>query len=41
MSLDKKVHAFFDSHPREWHDSNIPEIDGKLLYDIIIKNKYT
>jgi predicted O-methyltransferase YrrM len=39
--LDKKVRAFLDSHAREWHDMNVPEIDGKLLYDIIIKNKYT
>jgi caffeoyl-CoA O-methyltransferase len=40
-ALDKKVLAFLDSHAREWHDMNVPEIDGKLLYDIIIKNKYT
>jgi caffeoyl-CoA O-methyltransferase len=40
-ALDKKVRAFLDSHAREWHDMNVPEIDGKLLYDIIIKNKYT
>jgi caffeoyl-CoA O-methyltransferase len=38
---DKKVRAFLDSHAREWHDMNVPEIDGNLLYDIIIKNKYT
>lgn len=30
-----------DSQAREWHDANVPETDGKLLYDIIIKNKYT
>ena len=40
-ALDKKVRAFLDSHAGEWHDMNVPEIDGKLLYDIIIKNKYT
>jgi len=40
-ALDKKVRAFLDSHAREWHDMNVPEIDGKLLYDIIIKNNYT
>ncbi len=40
-ALDKKVRAFLDSHAREWHDMNVPGIDGKLLYDIIIKNKYT
>jgi len=40
-ALDKKVRAFLGSHTREWHDMNVPETDGKLLYDIILKNKYT
>jgi caffeoyl-CoA O-methyltransferase len=40
-ALDKKVRAFLDSHRGTWHDMNVPEVDGKLLYDIIIKNKYT
>jgi caffeoyl-CoA O-methyltransferase len=40
-ALDKKVRAFLKSHAREWHDWNVPETDGKLLYDMIIKNKYT
>jgi caffeoyl-CoA O-methyltransferase len=40
-ALDKKVRAFLDSHASEWHDRNVPEVDGQLLYDIIIKNKYT
>ena len=39
--LDKKVQAFLDAQAREWHDMNVPEVDGKLLYDIIIKNGYT
>ncbi len=39
--MGKKVRAFLDSHGSEWHDWNIPETDGKLLYEIIIKNKYT
>jgi predicted O-methyltransferase YrrM len=40
-ALDKKVRAFLDSDRRQWHDMNVPEVDGKLLHDIIIKNKYT
>lgn len=40
-ALDKKVRAFLYSHLGEWHDMNVPEADGKLLYDIIIKNHYT
>jgi caffeoyl-CoA O-methyltransferase len=41
VALDKRVGAFLDAHARQWHDMNVPEIDGKLLYDIIIKNGYT
>lgn len=40
-TLDRKVRAFLDSDARQWHEMNIPAIDGKLLYGIIIKNKYT
>jgi len=39
--LDKKVKAFLDSHNREWYDMNIPESDGKLMFDIITRNGYT
>ncbi|MBI5572097.1 MAG: class I SAM-dependent methyltransferase [Desulfomonile tiedjei] len=40
-ALDKQVRAFLGSHGRAWHDMNVPERDGKLLYDIIIKHNYT
>jgi caffeoyl-CoA O-methyltransferase len=40
-ALDEQVRGFLDNHAGSWHDMNIPETDGKLLYDIIIKNKYT
>ena len=36
--LDKKVEAFLENHKREWRDMNVPASDGKLLYDIILKN---
>ncbi len=38
--LDARVEKFLESHRNQWHDMNIPESDGKLLYDIIIKNGY-
>jgi caffeoyl-CoA O-methyltransferase len=38
--LDKKVIAFLTSQKGQWYDMNVPESDGKLLYDLIIKNKY-
>lgn len=40
-ALDKKVEKFLDSHANSWHDMNVPAVDGKLLYDIIIGNNYT
>ena len=39
--LDRKVRAFLDEHAGQWRDMNVSEADGKILYDIIVKNKYT
>lgn len=39
--LDAKVQNFLDNNRNHWRDLNIPYSDGKLLYDIIIKNGYT
>lgn len=38
--LDEKVKQFLSDHSDQWHDLNINESDGKLLYDLIIKGKY-
>jgi predicted O-methyltransferase YrrM len=38
--LDKKVKAFLENRKGKWHDWNIPYSDGKILYDLILKNKY-
>jgi predicted O-methyltransferase YrrM len=40
-SLDRKVKAFLENHRDEWVDWNVPEADGKVLYDLIIRNNYT
>jgi predicted O-methyltransferase YrrM len=39
--LDRKVQAFLDAHAGRWHDMNVAEADGRILYDLIVKNKYT
>ena len=39
--LDKKVQAFLDSNAGRWRDMNVPEADGRILYDLVVKNKYT
>ena len=38
--LDWKVEEFLNNRSRSWYDMNIPKSDGKLLFDIIIKNDY-
>ncbi len=40
-SIDEKVRAFLESRSGTWIDANVPLTDGKLLYDLIIKNNYT
>ena len=39
-SLDEKVKKFLENHRAEWIDWNVSEADGKVLYDLIIKNNY-
>jgi predicted O-methyltransferase YrrM len=40
-ALDARVKEFLDAHAGQWHDLNVPANDGKLLYDLVIKGKYT
>jgi predicted O-methyltransferase YrrM len=40
-TTDEQVRIFLKEHKNRWHDWNIPESDGKVLYDLIIKNNYT
>jgi caffeoyl-CoA O-methyltransferase len=38
--LDALVQKFLDSRKGQWHDMNVPEVDGRTLYDIIVSRKY-
>lgn len=38
--LDRKVKTFLDAHRYQWYRMNVPVSDGKVLYDLVIKNKY-
>jgi caffeoyl-CoA O-methyltransferase len=38
--LDGKVEKFLRGNRAHWHDWNVPHQDGKVLYDLIIKNHY-
>ncbi len=40
QKLDDKVKKFLYEHEYGWRDMNVPEADGKKLYDLIIKGQY-
>jgi caffeoyl-CoA O-methyltransferase len=40
MDLDSKVKGFLESHKGQWVDWNVPEVDGKVLYNLILRNNY-
>ena len=38
-NLDRKVKKFLENHRGQWYDMNVPESDGKVLYDLVVKHK--
>ncbi len=39
--LDQTVQAFLDRHRGTWRDLNVPESDGRVLHDLILKHRFT
>jgi predicted O-methyltransferase YrrM len=39
-ALDEKVRMFLENRQGTWHDWNVPYSDGKILYDLVLRNKY-
>jgi predicted O-methyltransferase YrrM len=39
--LDKNVHAFLERRRGTWRDLNVPDADGRVLHNLILKGKYT
>jgi caffeoyl-CoA O-methyltransferase len=39
-ALDERVTTFLERSRFGWQDMNVPEADGRALYDIILKNGY-
>ena len=39
-TLDERVKSFLENHRNKWRDMNVPASDGKILYDLIVKNDY-
>jgi predicted O-methyltransferase YrrM len=37
---DQRVSAFLEKMRGQWRDMNVPEADGKALYELILKNKF-
>jgi predicted O-methyltransferase YrrM len=40
-ALDTTVQAFLERHRGTWRDLNVPESDGRVLHDLILKHKFT
>lgn len=40
-ALDARVKAFLAERAGTWRDLNVPESDGQLLHDLIVKHGYT
>lgn len=38
--VDEKVKKFLGKMKREWRDLNVPAEDGKILFEIVLKNRY-
>jgi caffeoyl-CoA O-methyltransferase len=38
--MDQTVKKFLDKMRSRWRDLNVPEEDGKILYEIVLQNKY-
>lgn len=39
-NLDKQVKKFLENHRDQWYDMNVPESDGKVLFDLVVKHQY-
>jgi len=40
QSIDEQVESFLEEHRYSWWDMNVSGSDGKILYDLILKNNY-
>ncbi|HXK10469.1 MAG TPA: class I SAM-dependent methyltransferase [Vicinamibacteria bacterium] len=40
-ALDRNVQAFLEKNRGAWHDLNVPWEDGRILHDLVLKNRHT
>ncbi|MFC1730738.1 O-methyltransferase [candidate division KSB1 bacterium] len=39
-AIDEKVAQFLDKMKNRWRDLNVPEVDGRELYKLVVENNY-
>ena len=39
-ALDGKVRAFLEKNRGRWRDMNVPWVDGQILHDLVVKNRF-
>jgi predicted O-methyltransferase YrrM len=39
-ALDRKVRTFLEKNRGEWRDMNVPWVDGQILHDLVVKNRF-
>jgi predicted O-methyltransferase YrrM len=39
-AVDTKVRAFLEKSRGSWHDWNVPEADGRILHDLVLKHRF-
>ncbi len=40
-ALDQRVRGFLDRHRGAWHEWNVPEQDGRILRELVLKHRFT
>jgi len=38
--LDRRVQSFLVRHRNDWHDMNVPDVDGRSLHQLSLKHRY-
>ena len=39
-ALDQRVRRFLEKNRGEWRDMNVPWVDGQILHDLVVKNRF-
>ncbi len=39
-AVDLRVRAFLDRNRGNWHDWNVPEEDGRILHDLVLRHRF-